>query len=294
MVPGSGRGVAARLIAGVLAILVIAACDPSSGSDTSRAAAVGATTTSLTAATSTVATTTAYVAPTDLYEVRVPKGEGPFPTVVLAHGGGWVGGSPELMTDLAQFLTDAGFLTVNTAYTLSNGVAGFPSAVDDVACAVRTAADHPVGDGTVAIMGHSAGAHLAALVALDTDVYGQGCPLTEPVIPDRLVGLAGPYDVARLGPLILPFFGVGPNENPEMWQAGNPLNQVANNPELASLIMHGEDDSLIDLSFATDFAEALTGAGSEAVVEVVEGARHNEMHDPDVVGDLIVTWLNRD
>jgi pimeloyl-ACP methyl ester carboxylesterase len=79
-----------------------------------------------------------------------------------------------------------------------------------------------------------------------------------------------------------------------MWQAGNPLNQVANNPDLASLIMHGEDDSLIDLSFATDFAEALTGAGSEAVVEVVEGARHSEMHDPDVVGDLIVTWLNRD
>jgi pimeloyl-ACP methyl ester carboxylesterase len=114
------------------------------------------------------------------------------------------------------------------------------------------------------------------------------------MIPNRLVGLAGPYDVARLGPLILPFFGVRPNENPAMWQAGNPLNQVANNPDLTSLIMHGGNDSLIDLRFATDFAEALTGAGSEAVVEVVEGARHNEMHDPDVVGDQIVTWLKRD
>jgi acetyl esterase/lipase len=197
------------------------------------------------------------------------------------------------MTDLAQFLTDAGFLTVNTAYTLSNGVPGFPSAIDDVACAVRNAAAHPAGDGTVAVVGHSAGAHLAALVALDTDVYGRGCALTEPNIPDRLVGLAGPYDVARLGPLILPFFGVRPNENPEMWQAGNPLSQVANNPDLTSLIMHGEDDSLIDLRFATDFAEALTAAGSEAVVEVVEGARHSEMHDPDIVGDLIVAWLER-
>ena len=114
------------------------------------------------------------------------------------------------------------------------------------------------------------------------------------MIPDRLVGLAGPYDVARLGPLILPFFGVRPNEDPEMWQAGNPLNQVANNPDLASLIMHGEEDGLVDLSLATDFAEALTAAGSEAVVEVVEGARHNEMHDPDVVGDLILAWLDRD
>ena len=227
-------------------------------------------------------------------DIRVPEGEGPFPAVVLVHGGGWVGGSPALMGGLARFLAAAGYLTVNTAYTLSNGIAGFPVAVDDVACAVRNAADHPDSDGTVTVVGHSAGAHLAALVALDTDVYGTECALAEPVIPDRLVGLAGPYDVARIGPLIVPFFGVPPNEDPELWQAGNPLNQVANNPDLSSLIMHGEEDGLIDLSFATDFAEALNGAGSEAVVEVVEGARHNEMHDPDVVGDLIVTWLERD
>ena len=55
--------------------------------------------------------------------------------------------------------------------------------------------------------------------------------------------------------------------------------------------MYGEEDGLIDLSFATDFAEALTGAGSEALVEVVEGAQHNDMYYPDIVGDLIVTWL---
>jgi acetyl esterase/lipase len=198
------------------------------------------------------------------------------------------------MTDMARFLTNVGYLTVNTAYTLSNGIAGFPVAVDDVACAVRNAADHPDSDGSVAVIGHSAGAHLAALAALDIGVYGQGCELTEPVIPNRLVGLAGPYEVARLGPLILPFFGVRPNEDPEMWQAGNPLSQVANNPDLSSLIMHGEEDALLDLSYATDFADALKEAGSEALVEVVEGARHTEMHDPEVVGELIVAWLERD
>jgi len=238
-------------------------------------------------------TTTTHISNASL-SIHVPVGEGPFPAVVLVHGGGWVGGSPELMTDLARFLTDAGFLTVNTGYTLSNGVAGFPVAVDDVACAVRNAADHPDSDGSVTLVGHSAGAHLAALAALDVGVYGQGCAVTEPTIPTRLVGLAGPYDVARLGPLIVPFFGIPPNEDPELWQAGNPLNQVANNPDLSSLIMHGEEDALIDLSFATDFADALTAAGSEAFVEVVEGARHNEMHDPDIVGDLIVAWLERD
>jgi acetyl esterase/lipase len=232
---------------------------------------------------------------TDLgLQIHVPEGDGPFPAAVLVHGGGWVAGSPALMDDLARFLSGEGILSVNAPYTLSDGIAGFPLAVDDVACAVRYAAAHPDSDGTVVVIGHSAGAHLAALVALDSGVYGEGCVLPEPRIPDRLVGLAGPYDVARLGPLMAPFFGVDPEDDPATWAAGNPLLQTANNPGLSSLLLHGEDDGLVEFRFATDFAEALGGAGSEVLVEVVEGARHNDMHDPDIVGDLIITWLERE
>lgn len=299
MVPGSGRRVAPWLIACVLALLFASACAPAPGTETTGTSDQNTTSLppSSTTATSVVAavttTTPTTISDVDI-EVALPEGEGPFPVVVLVHGGGWVGGSPDLMRDLARFLTEEGYLTVNAAYTLANGTAGFPVAVDDIACAVRRAAEHPDGDGTVAVIGHSSGAHLAALVALDEGgVYGEGCASTQPFIPDRLVGLAGPYDVARLGPLIFPFFGIRPNEDPEIWQAGNPMNQAGNNLGLSSLIMHGEEDALIDLSFATDFVDALTEAGSEALVEVVEGARHNAMHDPDIVGDLIVAWLER-
>ncbi len=226
-------------------------------------------------------------------EVLVPDGAGPFPAVVLVHGGAWVAGSPSQMRDLARSLTAEGYLTVNARYTLSGDLAGFPVAVDDVACAVRLAAGHPDADGTVAIVGHSAGAHLGALVALDTGVYGEGCPITTPVIPDRLIGLAGPYDVTRLGRIMVPFFGVSLGDDPELWLAGNPLQQAGNHPGLSALILHGENDGLVDLSFATDFVDALSAGGADALLEIVEGARHNEMDDPDVVGDLIVTWLDR-
>jgi acetyl esterase/lipase len=198
------------------------------------------------------------------------------------------------MSDLARFLTGEGYLTVNTAYTLSNGVAGFPTAIDDVACAVRHAAAHPQSDGTVGIVGFSAGAHIAALAALDDGSYGAVCSLSDPVVPDRLVGLAGPHDVTRLGALILPFFGVSPGEDPDLWAAGNPLLQVARNPGLDTLLLHAGNDGLVDVDFATDFADALTGAGSTALVEVVEGARHGDLQDPEVVGDLIAAWLARD
>jgi acetyl esterase/lipase len=197
------------------------------------------------------------------------------------------------MRPLAGFLTNEGFLTINTPYKLSNESPGFPEAVDDVACAVRYAAAHPDSDGTVALIGHSAGGHISAIVALTGDEYAKGCPVPGTGLPDRLVGLAGPYDVRRLGIVMLPFFGAGPSAEPEAWLAGNPQRLTEKNPALVSLIMYGGSDGIVDSQFATDFQRALTDSGSESLLEEVEGALHNNMKDPDWVGDLIVVWLER-
>ena len=226
-------------------------------------------------------------------EVRVPDGEGPFPAIVLVHGGGWLRGSPSFMRSLATFLSDRGFLTVNTPYKLSNQSPGFPQAVDDVACAVKYAVAHPDSDGTVALIGHSAGAHISAIVALTGDQYGADCPVPGTGIPDRFVGLAGPYDVNRLGIIMLPFFGAGPNETPDAWLAGNPQRLTDENPDLVSLVMYGGSDGSVDSQYAADFHRALTASGSESLVEGGEDALHTEMRDPAWVGDLIVVWLER-
>lgn len=225
--------------------------------------------------------------------VTVPDGEGPFPAVVLVHGGGWVTGDPSIMRPLAEHLNDNGFLTVNTRYNLATRDGGaFPQAADDVACAVRYAAAHPDSDGSVALVGHSAGAHIGALVALMGDDYRDGCTLAGSGLPDRFVGLAGPYDISRVA-LATALFGGGPDQLPEIWEAGNPQRHTDANPDLDSLIMYGERDGLVTDRFAIEFNNALTNSGSQALLEMVEGARHNHMHDPDLVGDLIVTWLER-
>lgn len=227
-------------------------------------------------------------------DIRVPAGEGPFPAVVLVHGGGWVSGDPSVMTDLAVYLTDNGFLTVNTPYQLAADRAGFPAAVDDVACAVRLAASLPESNGSVTVLGHSAGAHLSALVALTGDLYGPDCPYPDTGRPGALVGLAGPYDVDRLGLLMLPFFGGGPSVEPEAWVAGNPMKQIEGHADFSSLIMFGDRDSLVDPSFAIDFHQALVDEGADSTLELVEGARHMDLRDPAIVGELIVTWLERE
>lgn len=227
-------------------------------------------------------------------EVRIPDGEGRFPAVVLVHGGGWVGGTPSIMSDLALHLTAEGFLTVNARYHLAASRApGFPAALDDLACAVRYAAAHPRADGTVALVGYSAGAHLGAVVALTGERYGADCPVGGSGIPSRFVGLAGPYDVSRIGIAAVPFFGGGPQAAAEAWAAGNPQLLTDDNPGLVSLLLHGENDGIVDFTHAVEFQRALAESGSGALLEIVEGARHRDLHDPAFVGDLIVTWLER-
>lgn len=252
-----------------------------------------ATTTTTTSTSSTTLPANPGPQPTPDAVVSVPEGEGPFPAIVLVHGGGWVAGDPSAMAELAGYLTENGYLTVNTSYQLAGRDPGFPGAVDDVACAVSFAATHPDSDGSVGVVGHSAGAHLSAVVGLTGDSYGGDCPFDGPRLPERIVGLAGPYDVTRLGLVMLPFFGGGPDVEPEAWEAGNPINLTGENPELTALLMHGDTDAIVQPSFSVEFHEALTASDVDATLEIVEGASHMGLRDPDIVGELIVTWLER-
>jgi acetyl esterase/lipase len=290
-----------RSFIALLTSLALAGCVSAGAADSTAPTTPSTTSTSTSTSTSTTipTTTTGDITGTIVEqeidaEVTLPDGEGPFPTVVLVHGGGWVSGGPGIMRPLADHLAGSGFLTVNTRYRLATlEHPAFPEAIEDVACAVRYAAGHPQSDGSVTVIGHSAGAHIGAVVALTGDMYQGECPFSGSGTPDRFVGLAGPYDVTRIGLAMSVFFGEGPAANPEAWSAGNPQALADGNPGLVALIMYGELDGLVDDRFAFDFRDALAASGSEALVELVEGARHNDMHDPARVGDLIVAWLTR-
>lgn len=295
MARGSRRGIVDLLI-----VVALVGCTTADG-DVATTSTTSQPSTTATLSTTTTTTTTTVAGPTTTLdsdvidaEIAVPDGEGPFPAVVLVHGGGWVGGDPSIMRPLARYLNDNGFLTVNTRYRLSTvDRAGYPEAIEDVACAVRVAAGHPDSDGTVAVIGHSAGAHIGAVVALTGDDYTGDCPVGGSGTPKKFVGLAGPYDISRIGFAMAIFFGGVEEDLPEAWHAGNPQLLTDENPGLDALIMYGEFDGLVDDRFAFDFAGALQDSGADALLELVEGARHNEMHDPDLVGDLIATWLER-
>ena len=129
------------------------------------------------------------------------------------------------------------------------------------------------------------------MVALTGTAHGGDCDETRPAQATRLVGLAGPYDVTRVGLLVAPFFGVRLADDPDTWAQGNPLALVAPDAGVSSLLIHGEADAIVDLAFAESFADALADAGLTVDLEVVEGASHMAVTDPVVVGAIVLEWL---
>jgi acetyl esterase/lipase len=116
----------------------------------------------------------------DVYSPREAKN---LPVVFWIHGGGWQTGDKKDVQLKPQAFTDKGFVFVSTNYRLLPSV-DMATIVRDAAGAVRWVHDHIADYGgdprRLVIMGHSAGAQLAALVCTD-DRYlkAEGVPLAD-------------------------------------------------------------------------------------------------------------------
>lgn len=133
----------------------------------------------------------------DVYKRRdTPAGA---PVVVFFYGGGWDSGFRSGYLFAAEALASRGYVAVVPDYRIYPEVT-FPAFVDDAAAAVawtkKNAARYGGNPERIFVMGHSAGAHVAAMVALDPQ-YLQRVGLQQRDIAG-LIGLAGPYDFLPL------------------------------------------------------------------------------------------------
>ncbi|MGV8967126.1 MAG: alpha/beta hydrolase [Cellulomonas sp.] len=228
----------------------------------------------------------------DIWEPATP---GPGPVAVLIPGGGWVTADRSGLAPLASALSDAGMTVVSVTYRTSSSDVYYPAPLQDVLCAVAFAAATPTPTGDaphpVVVVGHSAGANLAALAALVPEDGAASCPY-QPIAPDALVGLAGPYDVSAIPEAAMALFGKTPAAEPGRWTDGNPMAQAGNRPEVRVLLMHGQDDPLVPVSFTTDFAAALKDGGHQVTVDLVPGADHSAIYQADVASARLIDWID--
>lgn len=116
------------------------------------------------------------------------------PVIVFIYGGSWSSGDRQGYAFVGQALAAKGFLVAIPDYRLVPNV-HYPAFVEDTASAVRWIAVHAPDyggkAGQVVLVGHSAGAYNAAMVAIDPRWLG-----ADRKVVRGFVGLAGPYDFA--------------------------------------------------------------------------------------------------
>jgi acetyl esterase/lipase len=138
-------------------------------------------------------------------DVYRPAGDGPLPAVVWIHGGGWIGGSKEELANWCRLIAGEGFAVASVGYSLAPAHR-YPTPVRQALAAlahVQANAERlGLDPGWIVLAGDSAGAHIAAQVALiATDpAYAQAVGLESTLAPERLRGVVlacGPFDLSH-------------------------------------------------------------------------------------------------
>lgn len=217
--------------------------------------------------------------------LTLPAGEGPHPVIVFIHGGFWRNSFDTTLADpQAADAVARGFAAWNIEYRrVGDADGGYPGTLLDVAAAV----DHlaALADANrldldrVAVVGHSAGGHLALWVGQRANI-ARGEPGAAPVVVPRVVvgqapvaDLAGNLDLG--GGAVVGLMGATPDEQPTWYAAADPARLLP--VVVPQLIVHGAEDAIVPAARSVAYADA---AGSDRIeVVVVDGIGHFEVID---------------
>jgi len=204
----------------------------------------------------------------DIYR---PEGDGPFPVLMLVHGGGWCQGDRQAYAEHGRYFADAGYLAAAISYRLAP-VHPFPAACEDVTAAAAWLTAHAAEYGgdpaRFGAYGGSAGAHLVTWLATAADT-----PLT------CCAEWAGPMDMHR-EPVTYPyrsyglaFMGACQHDDPAAYDAASPLLRLTKNtPPL--LLLHGEADAVVSADHARWMAEKARELGAPVEMVLLDGVGH--------------------
>ena len=204
-------------------------------------------------------------------DVYVPDDlAGPAPVVVFFYGGSWKNGDRGDYLFAAEALVSRGYVAVVPDYRLYPDVA-FPDFLDDGARAVRWVRESIAAYGgdpdRLFLMGHSAGAYNAAMLALDPD-YLANAGIDRGAVRG-VIGLAGPYDFLPLDTRTTrQVFGDAPD-----LPATQPVS-FADGGAPPLLLLTGEDDTTVRPRNSESLARAMAAEGGEAELRVYPDLGH--------------------
>jgi acetyl esterase len=252
----------------------------------------------------------AYAAPEGkpLYlDARIPDGPGPFPAVIIVHGGGWAAGDKAMAGEVQPILaplSEGGLAWFSVNYRLSRQ-ARYPACVEDVEAAVQFVRAHArqyrIDPDRIALSGDSAGGYIVNMVAVRA----------APDRPERrlaaVVCFYGPTDLVedsfrRNGPSpsLQALLGLPPRTldapTVKLLQGASPTAWVS--PSLPPyLLVHGTADQSVDYPGSLIWKEDLDALGVPCAMITIPGGVHvmgrwDEMQPPQTAYKAqVVAWL---
>lgn len=214
--------------------------------------------------------------PRQAFDLYAPTGaEGTLPVVVFFYGGGWDSGSRDLYGWAAQALASRGFLVALPDYRLVPEVR-FPAFIEDAAAATaRVAAvarDHGGDPSRLAVAGHSAGAHLAMMIALDRRYMAAAGDAGR---IRAAAGLAGPYEFLPFNvPASINAFGAAPD--PLQTQPVTFVRRDA--PPL--WVGHGTADTIVHAEDSQILHDRMVAVGGACELRLYPGLNHADLIAP--------------
>jgi acetyl esterase/lipase len=200
-----------------------------------------------------------------------PHGAERLPVVVFFYGGTWQTGERKGYAFVGRALASRGFVAVVPDYRIYPEV-NYPEFLRDGARAVRWTRDHAAEFGgdpqRIFLMGHSAGAYNAVMLALDRRWLGEVGMEPQTQIKGAL-GLAGPYDFLPITDSKLKVI-FGP---PSTWPSTQPIAHAdAKDPPL--WLAAGDKDMVVDPGNTTRLAARVREAGGRAEAKIYPSITH--------------------
>jgi len=238
-------------------------------------------------------------------DIAMPPGDGPFPCLVLLHGGAWQGGSRKDFTVGAKdkegnvnpswmdVIAKKGYIAAAVSYRLAPKYK-FPAMIEDSRAAVRflraNAKKYKIDSKEIGAVGFSAGAHLALLLGLCDKSAGfdVGDNLDESGQVQCVIDFFGPTDLS-LYPAssgledgyMVPFLGKECKTNPNIYKKASPITYVSKGaPPI--LILHGTIDLIVPIKHSETLLKSLTDAGATAELITTPFAGHGGWNKSDM------------
>jgi acetyl esterase/lipase len=246
-----------------------------------------------------------------------PRAAGHYPTVIAVHGGGWQGGTRDNYQHLGPWLARHGYVVFAVTYRLAKaGAPSYPAAVNDIRAAVQfvkgSATALKVDPARVALLGDSAGAHLAALVGLagDSALFRDGTRGDTfgdlPTAVKVVAGVYGVYDLYRQWErdlvarprdnIVEKFLGLSALEDKRPYLDASPIWHVSSrNNGTAFFLGWGDADDIVEAKTQSEaFLLALKQAGYFVRTSIHPGAPHFWMSEAfDDPGSFSVVFSSR-